>query len=431
MVGVEQSARNVSRSDDSAAPGPSGDAAGSLSRVVGGSAEVLAQATHERLGECSPVAMLSGQMLRDLCRTTAETLLVFDTPSSVNASSRSVANNSDSGTSTSQNSQAPGSSATAPVFTRTWGAPDRWLWRTGPAHSGISTAAVVEGSAAAQWGPGRVLVCGGTTSESSGARSLGDAPSRIFDVAQAEWLSCAVPAPHVTDHVAVSHRGTYYAVSGLSTAADDDSDEERNSCAVHVRALADDGSAWSDRRYGDFSALVCTASSAAGSLWALVYECGHYGCCSCPLHLARCDPRESGWEEIPMSGFRSSGAVGVSMAACGDFLCAVGGIVVGSQGPFCFTPTTGERRCQRLDVRKAGGSWQDMAPLNEGRGRCGLVALEDRQCLVAIGGMTSGAGAVQSVELYSPVVDKWFQVPELPVPCQCAHQTAVALRTFM
>eukprot|EP00727_Mastigamoeba_balamuthi_P004588 m51a1_g14127 hypothetical protein (403) ;mRNA; f:206993-208201 len=382
---------------------------------LSGHADVLAQGSHWRLGSGSPVRLLGMRLLRDLCRATAEALVVLD------AQTPCLPWLCD----TLPRARAP----LPPLLLRTSGsAPGRWRWREGPSNSAV----VVGGSAAAQWGAGLVLACGGLASlPGGGGHTAG--PSRLYDAGLGEWVPCGVPALGVVHHTAVSHEGRCYALGGYRTEAREGCSEYDRS--TRARVLAEDGSAWTEVS-GSVPGPVDSACSLGGSLWALVYadastdgqgsSSSRWGA---GLRLVHCDPREGRWQDAGSGCSLGAGLGDVSLAACGCCVCAVGGSApeVG-RGPTELSIATGTRRCQRVDVRMAS-AWQSMASLIEGRSRCGLACLEGRQCLVALGGKGERDGTdVQSVELWVPTVDRWFAVEQLPVPCQNLHRTTVALR---
>eukprot|EP00727_Mastigamoeba_balamuthi_P000500 m51a1_g10447 hypothetical protein (402) ;mRNA; r:44338-45543 len=400
MVGEPQQTHTLGPRDGSAV------AEGPPPELCCGQASVLLQGAHERLGERSPLAMLSGPLFRDLCEFASESLVVVDP------------------------------AAVCPVSARTSGtAPASWQWRTGP---GLDTGATrMVGTAAAQWGRGRVLVCGG--SQDGGIMWAFPAVTRVYDVARGLWEHCPVPSLDCTDHTAVAHAGQVHVLGGF-----------RN-CGHHCRCavqsvLADDGSRWTTREGPECPAYVDAACSLGGSLWALVcgYEYADYELC-----LSRFDPREGRWSDADAPGFREVRSCGASMAACGDCLYSAGGHKLGCEwrddnprdnGPTgrYFHPWEGDTtervqgtaRCQRLDVRMPS-AWQEAAPLNEGRDRCGLVCLEGRQCLVAVGGNCADSSeGRQTAEVYLPAADKWYFVPDLPMPRQAVQKKTVALRTF-
>eukprot|EP00727_Mastigamoeba_balamuthi_P002245 m51a1_g12017 hypothetical protein (376) ;mRNA; r:6054-7254 len=364
----------VPRSDDaSAAPGS-----------CTGHADVLALGSHARLGLGSPVSLLPSSALRDLLSSIAETLVVLDADDYARRCWRPAL--------LAHSAPAP----QAPVYVRcSLAAPERWRWRTGP----LSAAPAVRGSAAAPWGPGRVLVCGGTCGAGE------EAPSRVYDAARGAWEQCAVPPLVAEGHTAVSHAGQYHALGCVGDS---------------WKVLAEDGLRWEERSEG-LPGPVEAACSLAGSLWALVDSSDMSGV---RLGFARCDPRARGWESVAARGFQGAGTRGASVAACGDCVCTVGGFASGPHGDMA-----GARQCQRLDVRMP--AWQQMAPLNEGRGSCGLASLEGRQCLVALAGLQSLGVERLSVELYSPAADRWFHVPQLPLTCESVQKTTVALPTAL
>eukprot|EP00727_Mastigamoeba_balamuthi_P004589 m51a1_g14128 hypothetical protein (388) ;mRNA; f:210079-211242 len=371
-------------------------------------AEVLARGSHERLGSASPVALLGGTMLQDLCKATSETLVVLDAWAAPYAWSPCPSLR-----------EAPAhNSPQLPVYARPSGlAADRWRWRTGaacPAECGESDRdAGVQNSAAAKLGPGLVLATGGSlVHDGLPFWSCPFGPSRIFDVARGAWIPCDVPELRAIGHAAVNHEGDYYVVGG-SLMMD---------TTLSVRVLAQDGAQWSccsreSGRRGDPFIDVSAACSLAGSLWALYRV-------NSAARLVRFDPREGTWSQVQASWLEEH-ASDASMAASGSSLCAVGGTVPPRLGHVGHTT----RQCQRLDVRMAK-SWQAMASLWGRRRQCGLVRLEN-ECLVAAGGWREGGSeARRSVEIYVPSEDMWYVAPHMPVPCGAIGMTTVALPTF-
>eukprot|EP00727_Mastigamoeba_balamuthi_P013960 m51a1_g9187 hypothetical protein (468) ;mRNA; r:68910-70313 len=375
-----------------------------------GHADALALGTHARLGERSPVAAVPGCLLRDICRAMAETVVVIDGPS----------------TTWDEENEGLRWSTLPPTLMSTSGrSPDRWSWSFASKHPSTAGDAVTVGcSAAAQWGTGRVLVCGGLLINHGDndrrhiLRHNEYAPSRLFDVASATWVDCAVPKLALTHHIAVNHRGDYYVLGGT------DADVGRD--VARVLQLASDGSKWVTLEMQPaLNWMLSTACSHAGSLWAMANPRGEEGEGE---KLMRCDPREPRWDSVEAEGLPEEPHYGATIASCGDSLYSVGGMFEDDgEG-------TGQL-CWKLDARMPV-VWQSVAPLTQGRAWCGLACLEGRQCLVALGGQdkcdaTTNVGEYASVELYVPWADQWFDIRQLPLSCGNASVVTVAVRTFV
>eukprot|EP00727_Mastigamoeba_balamuthi_P003673 m51a1_g13302 hypothetical protein (174) ;mRNA; r:1689-2210 len=169
--------------------------------------------------------------------------------------------------------------------------------------------------------------------------------------------------------------------------------------------------------------LMDCACSLAGSVWAAQTESLAWD--RSRSRLCRWDPREPLWQVLCTEGM----LYGPSMAACGGCLYCLGEeLPAGGLGlPGSATAVT---RCRRLDVR-VPLAWQDVAPPRMAYSGCGLVCLEERQCLVAVGGYSRATpGELQSVELYAPGEDRWVMGPQLPMACQPIGCTTVAVHTF-
>eukprot|EP00727_Mastigamoeba_balamuthi_P000786 m51a1_g10704 hypothetical protein (482) ;mRNA; f:161420-162865 len=373
-----------------------------------GHADALLLVSHARLGQHSPLAEVPGDLLRELCRAAAEAVVVVDGPCT-------RFGNGDGGDG--DDDGVVGWSTLPPTSAGTSGAPpERWRWRTGPRHAATAgEGATVSGSAAAQWQAGRVLVCGGLLSRSSGEAPF--APSRLYDVACARWADCGVPTLELLFPVAVSHDGDYYVLGGTDAGLRDHQ---------QLTVLAREGSEWVDCGPRLPGALTA-ACSLAGSIWATANVGDYDGADGKTTALLRCDPREPRCDRVEAAGLRDVPLMGASIAGCGGVVYSVGGMREDNEGS--------GRRCQKLDARMPR-AWQDVAPLAQGRGWCGLACLEGRQCLVALGGQnkvqvsTRGICEYASVELYVPCADRWYRVADLPDCCGNAASLTVAVRMF-
>lgn len=62
-----------------------------------------------------------------------------------------------------------------------------------------------------------------------------------------------------------------------------------------------------------------------------------------------------------------------------------------------------------------GVSWQSLAPLQKKRTACGCALIKDNQEIVAAGGVTTGWGPTNTVEIYNIAENSWRQGKELPL----------------